>query len=135
MSERRYNIRASREIDRYAFEHAITGPGYDPRTWVYFIQMPTAKHVKIGFAKNVKSRLATIQNGNPERLTLLCRVRGDAMMERLLHTYFRQYRLEGEWFRWNPLLDEAVNHITRRRRLPFHFWLLTQLRAQEALHS
>jgi hypothetical protein len=129
----RHLNRVWREIDRAAFERAVTGPGYRPATWVYFVQMTEAKYIKVGVATNIKKRMASLQNGNPERLILLCKTRGDQRLERMVHTYLREHRMSGEWFRWNPIAEEVVQYVKGRKVCPFHFWLLTRLRAQEAL--
>jgi hypothetical protein len=51
-----------------------------------------------------------LQNGNPERLALVCEMPADAEVERRLHEIGElvSVRGEGEWFRYRPALLEAL---------------------------
>jgi hypothetical protein len=66
-------------------------------TWVYFAK--AGGRVKIGKAKDVKSRIATLQTGCPDRLELVKVVRGGVDIERGFHQQFAHLRETGEWFR------------------------------------
>ena len=60
--------------------------------------------IKIGVARNVQSRLDTMQTGCPYKLELLasikCVSRGQAYgIERSLHILFKRDKVRGEWFR------------------------------------
>ena len=59
---------------------------------------------KIGFTSgNPADRLKSLQTGNPNRLELVGSVEGERFLEDLAHMRFESCRLEGEWFRMNPL--------------------------------
>jgi hypothetical protein len=66
--------------------------------WVYLIQ--AGEYTKIGIARNVRVRLATLQTGQPIRLVL----RGAVELEDYtgaeaeLHEMFSAQRVHGEWF-------------------------------------
>jgi len=67
---------------------------------IYFIRSGKSDSVKIGFSdKGAKSRLSTLQTGNPEKLNIEVVVRGGRNLEGSLHRilYFR--KIIGEWFR------------------------------------
>lgn len=66
--------------------------------WVYLIGVPSRPVAKIGIAQDTAKRLASIQTSHHERLSVLWRTRGSRLLEKQLHDYFGDIRLEGEWF-------------------------------------
>jgi len=88
------------------------------KAFVYFIQSKITKRVKIGWAINPEKRLRDLQTGSAEGLTLLgkihCRSVYDAKKtEGYLHNLFKDLRLGGEWFDYDPsliayLVDRAI---------------------------
>ena len=70
---------------------------------IYFVQAGDG-HIKIGFAKDVPSRLAELQTAHVVPLTLLAHVVGDRLQEAALHRRFAAGRVRGEWFRSSPEL-------------------------------
>lgn len=86
---------------------------------VYFVRTKdNANLIKIGVAADVKSRMETLQTGNPSKLELLGIVPMDSRKhaldaERKIHSFFRYYRVRGEWFRPAAPLREFVVAITR----------------------
>lgn len=56
----------------------------------------TASRVKIGKSRQPRKRLAALQTGSPEQLSLLLVIDGDH--EHHLHGRFAHLRLTGEWF-------------------------------------
>lgn len=66
---------------------------------IYFIQQGDAGPIKIGWSKNVRSRLAGLQTANPYPLRLLLVLDGEERDERRLHDWFGTERLNGEWFK------------------------------------
>lgn len=78
-------------------------------SYVYFITDDHG-HIKIGKADDVSERLLELQTGNPFRLRVLLSVilasKRDAFsLESELHKMFEDYRLEGEWFEAEPILE------------------------------
>lgn len=67
-----------------------------PVGYIYFVA--AGKHVKIGFARNVKSRIADIQVGHHEKLKLLHMEKGTMQDEAVFHALFSGLRYRGEWF-------------------------------------
>lgn len=65
---------------------------------VYVIRAGDDGAVKIGVARNVLRRIATLQNAHPSPLTLLRAVQGGVREEQRLHAKFAQHRIGGEWF-------------------------------------
>jgi hypothetical protein len=79
---------------------------------VYFIQSGKVGPIKIGRTEgNVGSRLANLQTGSPEPLTLLAVVPGGPAVERSIHERFAKLRLRGEWFRREPDLSLFIEGI------------------------
>lgn len=66
---------------------------------VYFIQDKVTLAVKIGFClKNPEKRLAALQTGNSNALSLLGHIPGSIFHEKALHARFFRCHLQGEWF-------------------------------------
>lgn len=77
------------------------------RSYVYVFQADTGGAVKIGKADNVHERLKSAQTDNPETLivahTLTCASPQQALkVEGLLHRWFSEYHIRGEWFNVTP---------------------------------
>ena len=65
---------------------------------VYFVQAGEDGPVKIGFAKDARSRLSKMQSDNHETLRLVACYEGTTKDERGLHQIFSCHRVRGEWF-------------------------------------
>jgi hypothetical protein len=68
----------------------------DDPCFVYVIR--AGGPIKVGVAKDVAARLATLQTGNPYRFDLLAVLPGAHDLEWQLHRRIESDRLEGEWF-------------------------------------
>jgi hypothetical protein len=110
-----------------------------PRSWVYFARAGEDGPVKIGHAKDVRSRLSSMQTGCPIPLTLLGVLPGGREREAELHARFADLRVRGEWFRVEGALVDLIAKLeplpkptaqALRQRAPFD-WTLR--RAQEAV--
>lgn len=82
--------------------------------FVYLIRCGSRGPIKIGIAKNVESRLSSLQTANPYELSLIAKVKCDSRrhaleMETRLHKVFSQKRIRGEWFKGNINLKTADN--------------------------
>ncbi len=77
----------------------------DDSGYVYFIKMQEgAEHlmyVKIGYSKDVGTRLQDLQVGSPFELVLLRKIFSENApeLEKEMHAKYAQYRARGEWFR------------------------------------
>ena len=65
---------------------------------VYFVQAGDGGQIKIGFARDVSSRLVKMRVDCPIPLTLLAAIEGDAKFERDLQERFAAHSTRGEWF-------------------------------------
>lgn len=72
---------------------------------IYFITTQDNRYVKIGTARDVQKRLASLQTGMPETLRLLAAHAGSYAAERTIHTRFTANRARGEWYH---LTDEII---------------------------
>jgi hypothetical protein len=79
---------------------------------VYFIQDTSSLAVKIGFClKKPEKRLAALQTGNANVLSLVGHVLGSESQEKRLHAHLAQHHLQGEWF--SPAVLGGVAAILR----------------------
>ncbi len=70
---------------------------------VYFVRAGNKGAIKIGVARDIKKRLATMQTGNPFELkviaTIPCYSVEEAFRtEKRIHNLFAKKRIRGEWF-------------------------------------
>lgn len=86
-----------------------------PPCYVYFILNHDSQAIKIGTAKNVNRRLASLQTSSPSELKLLGTIKAKSVnkarqLERSLHKTFNKKRIRGEWFKADI---ELLNHINK----------------------
>lgn len=70
----------------------------EDRELVYVLGEPEGSAIKIGVARDVRARIATLQIGNPHRLRLRYVLPGGRPLERALHRFLGDAHLHGEWF-------------------------------------
>jgi hypothetical protein len=81
-----------------------------PLAYVYFIEAEGRGRVKIGKGRDARKRMAQLQIGSADRLS----IRGvyltdDAdALELRLHAEFKELRLHGEWFRAEGALADLM---------------------------
>lgn len=69
---------------------------------VYFAR--AGDRIKVGWSKNVATRIAQLQTGNPDPIQLLATTPGGRSLEREVHSRFADARVTGEWFSATPEL-------------------------------
>lgn len=77
---------------------------------VYFIGCEQA--IKIGVAKCVNKRFATLQTHSPSKLEVLAVIEGGRKEEREYHARFAAHRLHGEWFAPHPDILAEITRLT-----------------------
>ena len=77
---------------------------------VYIIGSLHFGFVKIGYSKDVRKRLKQIQTGCPFELDIIARFPGTVAIEKSLHDKYDEYRLRGEWFKYEGKLKEAIEN-------------------------
>lgn len=91
---------AGTEADAIALMHQLA-ERHHVRTLMddicYFIGSKNGP-VKIGWTRDVKKRLRTLQTAHPFKLEILATTAGGEIAEARYHAKFADYRLEGEWF-------------------------------------
>lgn len=65
---------------------------------LYLIHAVGSDFYKIGYAVNVKRRMAALQTGCPYILKLLSSREGTMANELALQNHFKQFHFRGEWF-------------------------------------
>lgn len=83
---------------------------------IYFIQGDRGGPIKIGCAGNPWQRLATLQTGNPTKLSVVAVVPGERAEEAGLHVRFAASRGQGEWFTPTPDLLAFIDGIRAAQR-------------------
>lgn len=84
--------------------------------FVYGMHAPLAKRVKIGRSQSPQDRVAGLQTGSPEVLSLFwAQEQCDVIGEVSLHRIFSDRRAHGEWFDISP--EELLSAIAERERL------------------
>ena len=89
----------------------------DPGAFVYAVT--DGEYIKIGKTLNPNDRLSSLQTGNARtlRLLYLIPVKDESValaVERRMHTMYRDYRLEGEWFD----INKRMNHRSFQTLFP-----------------
>ena len=85
---------------------------------VYFVRAGSGDGpVKIGHSADVSARLASLQTASPTPLQLMGAVAcTDApRLEREIHARLADLRLEGEWFQWDPRIQDELARLTAGR--------------------
>lgn len=67
-------------------------------SYVYFIQNPITGYIKIGFTNNLSRRIKTFNTANANDLKLIYYVLADRNFESSMHNYFKDDRVNREWF-------------------------------------
>ena len=112
-------VRRVKEIDAARHRKRCKGPVGKRLDWprcpvVYFIKDGTGA-VKIGRAKDLRTRFSSLQVSSVVPLVLLGYVHGGADKESEIHEKFRAYHLRGEWFLMAP---EVESFIARAAKCP-----------------
>jgi hypothetical protein len=72
----------------------------------------SAYPVKIGFTdKSVKSRLESLQTGNPYKLVVLFEFNGTYALERAIHRRLACHRANGEWFHRSSYVTDTLTTL------------------------
>jgi len=108
-----------RELDNYKeddrelanVEKNTQKPPKKNNGYIYFIQGLCGGAIKIGYSKNPQSRLAELQTGYPDTLTILLMIPGTEATERTLHRQFEASRLKGGWFRPDKDLIDKIKEL------------------------
>lgn len=76
--------------------------------YVYAIRAIGTNRVKIGFSQEPDARLNQLQIGSPFPLEILCIRRGTIGMEQRIHSLYKDKRVTGEWFEFEPAEIEGL---------------------------
>lgn len=74
---------------------------------VYFIQAGKGSPVKIGQSGDPVRRCAALQSAHFDSLEIIRQVDGDHETEHWLHSHFKDSRLQGEWFKFQPSMMDV----------------------------
>lgn len=91
--------------------------GQGPSSYVYAIRAGEDGPVKIGTTINdPRRRLAELQTGAHEQLSLIWHYFGGLLAERHLHAMFADFRLRGEWFDFGDMSDDKIAAMLSRAK-------------------
>lgn len=89
--------------------------------WIYFIReykiikeidaVKFNKHIKIGHAKNPLKRLEFFQTGNSNELHIDVCFKSIQKTEKIIHNFFKEENIKGEWFFESDRLKEFTDLI------------------------
>lgn len=79
--------------------------------YVYLAQNTKTKSYKIGFSMNPESRIQTLNSASDTKIELLFYCAGVIQDEKKLHSKFKNYRLNSEWFEPSRLI---YNHFLNK---------------------
>jgi hypothetical protein len=105
---------------------------------VYFIQNSVTGNIKIGRAKDIEKRLKALQSASdcPLRLLFSLDVHKMVTEERTIHERFKDYRIIGEWFRFEGELYDYVHELISNRIKSSQEWKIEQeFIRKELIHS
>jgi predicted GIY-YIG superfamily endonuclease len=87
--------------------------------YLYVIYCENPHSVKIGVSGNIPKRLSSLQTSNPTKLKLLGFVEHENayQLEQDIHAYLKDYKINGEWFRFEGLASLFVELIKTNRIL------------------
>lgn len=79
---------------------------------MYIYAIGTEEKQKIGYSKNVESRLITLQTGNPDVLKIHHKIElpeeRARLVENKIHKEYSYLRIKGEWFKMNPETAKGI---------------------------
>ena len=111
---RRYE-KASK-VGSYKYRDIFSANGIDKQQYLYVIRPENSNKVKIGISKNPAKRLNALQTANADKLyiSLVLKTNDLAINEESrMHRYFKERRLNGEWFR--DIDDDEIMHAVGNR--------------------
>ena len=78
--------------------------------YVYLIWAKGTDCYKIGSSQYPEKRLPSLQTGSPVELEIIAVMPSEnhELEERAMHARWRSYRIQGEWFKFNPTLIPRV---------------------------
>jgi len=85
---------------------------------LYIIQENATKNIKVGYGKNVQSRLSGIQLGNPRKLSIVFSEsfkseKEARTAEKALHDHLMNSSLSGEWFEYRESYPVLIHHLRK----------------------
>lgn len=90
-----------------------------PDYYVYFIYCFRLQIMKIGKTGDIKTRVRAVASGFPYNVSLQYLISTDQIMSRVVekafHVHFKHARLNGEWFKLDPIDIESHFSILRQQ--------------------
>lgn len=96
---------------------------------VYFIEAEQTRLIKIGYARELRTRFTGLTTANSEPLRLLARAPGARKREQELHAQFISTRCHGEWFKQSDALRMFIAEQRRIYGLPSWYQVESRLAA------
>jgi len=89
-------------------------PEKDIYSGVYVIRSISGGPIKIGFSRDIGSRVREIESNHPYPLEILYVVRNVGTdFERHLHRRLKEYKIKGEWFIYNSTVKRKIEKLIK----------------------
>ena len=85
------------------------------KTFIYFILNKELNSIKIGYTADIIKRFDNLQTGNSSTLILLGKIMGGFKLETHIHKILKEFRIRGEWYKYNKEVEEYVNKLLERK--------------------
>ncbi len=108
-----YTIRAGFNFNQTKDQVSALSTG----CYVYFVQWENDPfHVKIGYSTTPIGRFTAFLTVSPHRLKVLGLIEVASQEEEFfLHSFFQEYRVSGEWFKYEGPLQEFIQQLPKNR--------------------
>jgi hypothetical protein len=82
---------------------------------VVYLMKDSAKQIyKIGFTSDLDRRRSQLNRNNGLSLALVNHFRGTMQAERKIHKSLNHYRVVGEWYRLDPMVETVFSEVRKR---------------------
>jgi len=84
---------------------------------IYFVLAEEVGRIKIGKSLEIENRVSQLQTGSPIELKLVCLLDLSDKYEGILHEFFKEDRVHGEWFEYSEDIKAFIELAERKGSL------------------
>jgi len=88
-------------------------PHIQPEMYLYIFQSIITGLIKIGISKDYEKRKKQLEKSHGSRLNILLIIKGNQTIEKELHSLFKQFKTEGEWY----YPDNEIYFYIKKKRI------------------
>lgn len=86
----------------------------DIKNYIYFMYAKDANRVKIGRTLDIEERFKNIQAMSPIKLEVIKIIQLHVNYEDMLHEFFKEDRLHGEWFNFSDDIKAFIEMVDKK---------------------